>query len=201
MITFFDRHRFLTGFNVLPPWFWEPNMTDAYHPPMCYLIASMYGFKNILEIGVAEGYGAWILANAAREAGGRYLGIDILPVWDALREPFGVPMTRYFEGEMLPAKFLQSDTKLLTEIPSYVNGGLDVIDLAYIDGEHKTDTILHEVYDLIYPKLSGNGWGYICLDDVVDMGAEGAWAVLKEDKRFEAVGFHPNGGFGILRKK
>jgi hypothetical protein len=199
MITYFNRHRFLGGFNELPPWFWQPNMTDVYHPPIVYMIAALYGFKNILEIGVAEGYGAWYLANAAKENGGHYLGIDIIPVWDRVLEPWDIKMTRYFEGEQLPCRWIESDTKKMTEIPSFADGGLDVIDIAYIDGEHQTDTIMHEVNDLIVPKMKGDGWSYLCLDDVVDQGAQGAWAILKKDPRFEACGFHPNGGFGILR--
>lgn len=199
MITFWNRHRMLRGFNDLPPWFWQPNMTDCYHPPMCYMIASMYQFKNILEIGVAEGYGAYYLAHAAREAGGTYLGVDIVDVWTNTREPFGASMKRYFEGEMLPARFLHADTKQLDRIPDKSEGGLDVIDLAYIDGEHTTEAIIHEVYDLILPKMKGGGWSYICLDDVVDQGAQEAWGIIKKDPKFECVGFHPNGGFGIAR--
>ena len=199
MITYWDRHRFLKGFNQMPPWFWQPNCTDVYHPPFCYMIASLYQFKNILEIGVAEGYGAWILSNAARENGGTYLGIDILPTWTSPREPFGCSMTRFFDGEGLPARFIEADTKKLKEIPDYNQGGLNEIDLAYIDGEHTTDAILHEVETLIIPKMKGKGWSYICLDDIVDQGAQEAWGILKKDLRFEAIGFHPNGGFGILR--
>lgn len=199
MINFFTRHRFLKSFNEHMPHMWQPNCTDVYHPPFVYFLAAYYGFKNILEIGQAEGYGSYYLAVAAMENGGTFLAIDIQDTWERPHEPFGYSLKRYFEGEMLPARFIQADTKLMGSIPNHADGGLDVIDLAYIDGEHKTETILHEVYDLILPKTRGGGWSYICLDDVVDQGAQDAWSVLKKDPRFECLGFHPNGGFGIAR--
>ena len=199
MISFFkSNHRLLRGFDDLPPWFSQPNCTDTYHPPFCYLIASLYRFRKIVEIGVDKGYGAYMLATAAKECGhpdGEYLGVDILPVWTYAQEPFGMPMDRWFEGEMLPVRFLQADTLELKELP------IEWIDLAYIDGRHETKWILHEVYNLILPKCK-KGWSYICLDDVVDMGAQDAWAILCEDTaNFEHLKFHPNGGFGILRVK
>ena len=171
------------------------------------MIASMYGMRKIVEIGVAEGYGAYYLATAAREsraADAEYLGVDIVPQWE--REmvvtpgAFGGPlntmtMQRWFEGERLPVRFLQGDTLDLKELP------IEWIDLAYVDGQHETTHILHEVYNLILPKCKP-GWSYICLDDVVDQGAQEAWAILCEDtKNFEHLKFHPNGGFGILRVK
>lgn len=193
MITFWSRFRFMHGFNELPPWFYQPNCTDWYQPVMVYMLACVYGHKNILEIGVAEGYGMWHLANAAKQNNGHYWGIDIVDVWNRVYEPYGIPMQRYMEGEMLPITFIQADTKELKELP------MPLLDLVYIDGEHKTDTILHEVYDLIMPKMRKDGFGYICFDDVIDQGAQGAWAIIQKDPQFETLTFLPNGGFGMAR--
>ena len=102
----------------------------------------------------------------------------------------------------MPAKFIQSDTKLMKSIPDYKDGGLDLIDFVFIDGEHTTEAIVHEVETLIMPKIRKDGIGYICFDDVVDMGAQGAWAIFSaQHERFECLTIFPNGGFGIMRVK
>lgn len=200
-MTFFNQYPFLRGFNDNAPHHWQPNMTDWYDPIIMYGMCVAYGFKNILEIGQAEGYTSWYLANAAKHFGGTYLGIDIQDTWNRPHEPFGYSLKRYFEGEMVPARFICSDTMLMKEIPSYRDGGLDIIDLAFIDGRHETPYIMHEVYDLILPKIRKEGWGFICLDDIIDQGAQEAWSLIKKDKQFEHLTMHPNGGFGILRVK
>lgn len=200
MLTHFKG--FLEGYNNNHPALWEPNCTCWGNPLIMYPIIHVCGLKNILEIGQAEGYSSYYLATAAKENGGTFLAIDIEDTWNRPREPFGYGLKRFFEGQMLPARFIQSDTKLMTRIPGYNEGGLDEIDAAYIDGEHKTDTILHEVYDLILPKMKKDGFRYIFFDDVVDMGAEGAWAELcSQPDKFECLTVHPNGGFGIMRVK
>lgn len=201
MINFFSRYRFLKGFNEHMPHFWQPNCTDVFHPPIIYMVCCLYGFKNILEIGQAEGYGSWYLATAAMENGGKFLAIDIVDTWNRPHEPFGYSLKRYMEGEMMPVRFIQADTKELKEIPSENDGGLDTIDICYIDGEHKTNTILHEVYDLILPKMKKDGFRYICFDDVIDQGAQDAWAIIQKDPQFETLTFLPNGGFGMARVK
>lgn len=192
---------FLEGFNKNLPHHWQPNCTCWYNVLFMYPLIHIYNLKNILEIGQAEGYSSYYLAMAAKENGGHYLAIDIENTWNRPHEPFGYSLQRAFDGECLPARFIQSDTKLLKGIPDYSDGGLDHIDFAYVDGEHKTETILHEVYDLILPKIRKDGFGFICLDDVIDQGAEGAWAIISKDPRFEHLTFLPNGGFGILRLK
>jgi predicted O-methyltransferase YrrM len=198
-ITFFkNNHKLLRGFDDLPPWFWQPNTCSPYQTVLLYTLCSFYGYRNLIEIGVAEGYSSYVLGVAAKESGGRYLGIDIIPTWE--RDMGGMTMSRWFEGERLPVKWHQADTLKMTKIPDYSEGGLDRIDLAYIDGMHETEHILHEVYNLILPKANP-GWSIIALDDVVDQGAQDAWKVLLEDKQFESVKFLPNGGFGILRVK
>lgn len=201
MFNFFNKHQFLKSFNEHMPHFWQPNCTDVYHPPMIYMICCLYGFKNILEIGQAEGYGSWYLAKAAQENGGTFLAIDIEDTWNRPHEPFGYSLKRFMEGEMLPCHFIQADTKDLVSIPDKKDGGLDTIDICYIDGEHTTEAIMHEVYDLILPKMQKDGFRYICLDDVIDQGAQGAWKNMQADPQFECLTFLPNGGFGIARVK
>ena len=78
---------------------------------------------------------------------------------------------------------------------------MDKIDFVFIDGEHTTEAVMHEV-EMIWPKLQDRGWGYIAFHDIVDQGVDEAWALLKEKykDRAEFIGFHPNGGLGLMRK-
>lgn len=198
-MTFFKG--FLRGFNDHLPHFWQPNCTNWYEVLFIYPFLKVNNCRHILEIGQAEGYTSYYMATAAKENNGTYLAIDICDTYNRPIEPFGYSLRRYFEGEELPARFIQSDTKQMDKIPDFASGGLDQIDFAFIDGEHKTDTIIHEVYELILPKLRKDGWGYIFFDDVFDMGAEGAWAIIQKDSRFESLTMFPNGGFGLTRYK
>jgi hypothetical protein len=152
------------------------------------------GARYIVEIGVDQGYGTWYLSHTARKNSGEYLGVDIVPVWD--RDMNGVNMKRYFEGFRLPCRFLEGDTKKMTELP------IERIDLAFVDGEHTYEAVSHEVNNLIYPKCQKNGWSYICLHDIVDFpGVKKAWEEFKLDPRFECIEFYNNYGLGIMRVK
>ena len=200
MLTYFKS--FLEGYNRNAPHHWQPNCTDWYVPTLMYPLLHLNGFRNILEIGQAEGYSSYYLATAAKENKGTFLAIDICDTYNRPHEPYGYSLKRFFEGEELPARFIQADTKQMESIPSYADGGLDIIDFAFIDGEHTTEAVLHEVENLILPKMRKDGMGYICFDDVFDMGAEGAWAVFcSQPERFECLTIFPNGGFGIMRVK
>jgi len=185
---FFADDKFLQGFKHGVPWLWEPNCTNALYMPFLYSLCMVYEFRNILEIGVDQGHGTNILGYVAKKNNGQYVGIDI----NGSRFPH---YKRYFEGLRYPVKFIEADTKEMTEIP------MDKIDFVFIDGEHKTEPILHEV-EMIWPKLQGKGWGYIAFHDVVDQGAQDAWKIVKEKYKDQAefIAFHPNGGLGLMRK-
>lgn len=191
-----SNYAFMEGFDNLPPWFWEPNSTCWWQVAIIYMITIAIGARYIVEIGVDQGYGAWTLAHAAKKNSGEYVGIDIVNVWDRPFEGAGVQMSRYFEGHRLPVRFIQGDSKLMTEIP------IERIDLAFVDGEHTYDAVHHEVNQLIYPKCQKNGTAYICLHDIVDFpGVKQAWEEFKVDPRFECIEFYNNYGLGIMRVK
>jgi len=186
---YFADDKFLQGFKHGVPWLWEPNTTNQNYMPLLYAICMLYEFRWILEIGVDQGHGTNVLGYAAKQNGGKYVGIDI----EASRFPF---FKRYFEGLRYPVEFVEADTKELTEIPI-----LEAIDFVFIDGEHTTVAVEHEV-ELIWKKLRGNGWGYIAFHDIVDQGCREVWEKLqvKYKGKAEFVGFHPNGGLGLMRK-
>jgi len=186
----------MDGFNKQPPWLWEPNTTCWWQVPFIYMLGLAIGARFIVEIGVDQGYGAWHLAHLAKSNRGLYLGVDIVPVQKKIFESCGVEFARYFDSCRLPVKFLNEDSKTLTGLP------IERVDLAFVDGEHTKEAVLHEVNVLLYPKAQVNGTTYICLHDIVDFpGVKEAWEIFKEDDRFQALEFYPNSGLGVLRVK
>lgn len=165
----------------------QMNATSAYYPILIYLVSKFSPPHNILEIGLDQGYGAYYLARAAKEAGAMYYGVDIDPVICG-------KIKALLDAEGLPNKIICADTKKLQKI-DFVNR----IDLAFLDGEHNAETVLHEV-ELIYPLMPEGGWGYLFIHDIVDGGNAGAWLKLKSDSRFETLGFLQNYGCGVARK-
>ena len=187
MLKFFEKDPFLKGFNN--HFLGEINSTLPYYGPLMYVILRAMDSKNILEVGIEQGYTSYQLAYAAKMNGGMYYGIDIDKEWCDKIE-------REFQKEGLPHKIFNLDTK---KVKSLKDLGIERIDFAFLDGEHTTEAVLHEI-ELIYPLLASAGWGYIVLHDIVDMGNAGAWLKLKNDKRFETLGFNANYGLGIARK-
>jgi predicted O-methyltransferase YrrM len=183
MIDFFKDEKFLSGFAEHPSN--DCNFTCTYFPLLIYLFAKIHCSKNILEIGSAEGYSSYYLAEIAKENDGMYYGIDINPgLVDRVDKMLGD----------LPHKMICADTHKMEKIDF-----TDSLDIVWIDGEHTTKAVMHEI-ELVYPLLKDRGFGFIFLHDIVDMGVSGAWLQLKNDPRFESIGLEANYGLGILRK-
>ena len=165
----------------------EVNATLPYFPILMYVWAKALNAKNILEVGIAEGYSARYLAQAAEENDGMYYGIDI-------NKHFCEEAEKNLTTLGLKHKIICADTYQLEKIDF-----VPQIDIAFLDGEHTTEAVLHEV-ELIYSLLASKGNGYIFIHDIVDMGNSMAWLKLKQDSRFETLGIGVNYGLGILRK-
>jgi len=187
MLDFFKNDKFLSGFDN--HFLNEINATLPYYGPLLYLWARLHNSKNILEVGIERGYTSYYLAQAAKLNNGIYYGIDKDIEWCEKIE-------RILKQENLPHKIINKDTK---EIRSLKEFGIERIDIAFLDGEHSTEAVSHEI-ELIYPLLSSDGWGFIFIHDIIDTGNAGIWLKLKGDKRFESLGLNPNYGLGILRK-
>lgn len=185
MINFFKDHKFLKGFATHPSK--DCNFTCTYFPLLIYLFAKIHDAKNILEVGTDMGYSSYYLAEAAKENNGMFYGIEIL-------QDMCDRVDKMLTKENLPHKIICADTKKMDKIDF-----TDSIDIAWLDGEHTTEAVLHEV-DIIYPILKGRGFGFIFIHDIVDQGNAGAWLALTKDKRFEHLGLEQNYGLGILRK-
>jgi len=185
MIEAWKKDKLLSGFSN--HFMDEANSTLPYYPPLMYTFVRAHDFKNILEVGIERGYSTYYFAYAAKMSGGMYYGVDNDP--NSCKKA-----DEELTKANLPHKIICADTKKIKKIDF-----MDRIDFAFLDGEHTTEAVLHEI-ELIYPKLNGCGWGYVFIHDIVDMGNAGAWLKLKSDKRFETLGTHPNYGLGIARK-
>jgi len=185
MINFWKKDKLLTGFSN--HFMSEVNATLPYFAPLMYIFIMAHKHKNILEVGLAEGYSSYYLAYAAKMNEGIYYGIDNNP--NCCKN-----IDKKLTEADFPHKITCADTKRIKNIDF-----TDRIDFAFLDGEHSTEAVMHEV-ELIYPLLANKGWGYIAIHDIVDMGNAGAWLKLKNDERFETLGTNPNYGLGIARK-
>jgi len=185
MINFWEKDKLLAGFNN--HFLNEINATLPDYPLLMYTFIRANSHKNILEVGLEQGYSAFYFAYAAKMNGGKYYGIDI-------NERYCEIIDKELTKADLPHEIICADTKKMEKIDFMEN-----INFAFLDGEHTTEAVSHEV-ELIYPLLTHDGWGYIFIHDIVDMGNAGAWWKLKNDKRFETLGLNPNYGLGIARK-
>jgi len=185
MIESWKEDKLLSGFSN--HFLSEPNATLPYYAPLMYIWIMAHKHKKILEVGVAEGYSSYYFAYAAKKNEGMYYGIDILP--DRCEK-----VDKALTEADFPHKIICADTRKMEKIDF-----TDRIDLAFLDGEHSTETVSREI-EMIYPLLDVQGRGYIFIHDIVDMGNAGIWLKLKNDKRFETLGMEPNYGLGIARK-
>jgi protein-L-isoaspartate O-methyltransferase len=171
------------------------NSTIPFFGPMLYFLARAMGVEQVLEIGHAECYTAWYLANAVKDnatrfgmAGNRYYGIDIVQTEKA-RENL----------KDLPATIINMDSMLLT--PDTFK---DIkFDLIFQDGCHDTEHVLHELKTL-YPQLKGEGRGFWIFHDIRGPSEE-AWHILKKMiaegiYKFEYVIIPEIYGMGLFRK-
>jgi protein-L-isoaspartate O-methyltransferase len=133
------------------------NSTITFFGPMLYFFARAIEAHKILEIGHAECYTAWYLANAVKDNGmryqvenGQYYGIDITQTDKAIERL-----------KDLPATIINGDSIDLNE------GSFKDIefDLIFQDGAHDEKHVLHEI-EILYPKLKGEGRGYFIMHDV-----------------------------------
>jgi len=168
------------------------NSTITFFSPMLYFFARAIETHKILEIGHAECYTAWYLANAVQDNGiryqvkdGQYYGIDIVQTDLAIERLKGLPVTIM----NLDSANLTKDTfKDIT------------FDLIFQDGAHDTEHVLYEL-ETLYPQLKGEGMGYWIFHDSAGPAEEAWHKVIKNDKyKFEYVRILSPYGLSIMRK-
>ena len=171
------------------------NSTITFFGPMLYFFARAIGAEQILEIGMAEGYTTWYLANAVRDnairykmQGNMYYGIDILDRTEVVKPKL--------DAAGLPNTILKMDSINLTS-DTFKDVRFDMI---FVDGAHDRDHIVHEV-DVLYPQLKGEGNGFMILHDIYGPGEIGGHEVIKNPKyNWEYVRICEIYGIAILRK-
>lgn len=178
--------------------FTNVNATIAFFGPMLYFFARAICAQKVLEIGHAEGYTAFYLANAIRDNGIRfnrlsecmYYGIDIR-LGDYVREQL--------LNLGLPATILDQDSMKLT---SRTFPG-ERFDLIFQDGCHDTEHVLYEL-ETMYPQLKGEGQGFWIFHDCYGPAEEAFHAVEEQIKagkyNFEYVRIPEIYGIAIMRK-
>lgn len=162
-----------------------------YGPLLNFLIKASTGV-NALEIGVAQGYSSYFMAqaiqynNARFKHAGKYVGIDIgdkTPLFEDMRRMD------------LPVEFWHMDS--LEALPLMKGREFDVI---FQDGYHNTQHCLKEL-ELFYPMLKGKGDGYLVIHDVYAYCEEYYKIMMKDSRyKFESVRFLNNYGLAICRK-
>ena len=169
------------------------NSTIPYFGPILYFLIRQFGCEQVLEVGHAEGYTSYYMANGVKDnairfgmAGNRYYGIDIVQT-DKVREQL--------LAKDLPVTLINMDSMTLSKdtFPEIV------FDLVFIDGNHDKEHILHE-FTTLWPQVKGEGKGHIVLHDVYGPGEEGCQAVLDKLKiENTSVEFIRLGGmYGLL---
>lgn len=176
--------------------FTNVNATITFFGPMMYFLARAICAEKILEIGHAEGYTAFYLANAVKDNGVRfnssdkcrYYGIDIAKT-EETRENL--------EKKGLLVTIINKDSLTLTP-EDFKDLTFDII---FQDGCHDSEHILHEL-KVLYPKLRKGGFWLFhdCCEPAKDSFEELEGLIGSGVYDFEYVQIPEIHGLAILRK-
>jgi predicted O-methyltransferase YrrM len=174
------------------------NATIPFFGPMLYFLVRALRCEKVLEIGTAEGYTSYYLANAIKD--------------NAIR--FGYNDSMFYGLDIVKTEFVKENLDKLN-LPNTIIT-LDSInltsetfkdiqfDLIFQDGAHDKEHILHEL-KVLWPQLKGNGRGYWIMHDTRGPGEEGYNKFLEYIKQEKIDVQHINldddvYGLGIFRK-
>lgn len=170
--------------------------TTYFQAPLMYLMARQLNARYILEVGLGSGYSSFWLGHAAKEikeitGEGIYYGIEIHE-----------GRTRFVNQQMddfkIPHRIWQASTLDLNA--QWIRENLRRIDLGFLDGDHTSKAIMHEV-EILYPILSGGGRGFLFVHDALSASKEGIRRVLIDPYyEFEYITIPGNTGLIVLRK-
>lgn len=172
------------------------NSTIPFYGPMLYFLVRALGCEKVLEIGHAEGYTSYYLANGVKDNGIRYgmkdnmyYGIDIIQT---------EKVKKCLTDKDLPNTILQLDSM---ELKPETFG--QTFDLIFQDGNHDTEHVLAEMENM-YPSLKGEGKGYWIFHDCYGPAEEGFRELVKlidaGKYKFEWCTLFSVYGLAILRK-
>ncbi|MDP8265822.1 MAG: class I SAM-dependent methyltransferase [Candidatus Aceula meridiana] len=171
------------------------NSTITFFGPMLYYFARAIGAEHILEIGMAEGYTSFYLANAAKDngtrygmAGNMYYGVEIL-------------------GKALDIKEQMDKLELPNDIRVMSSADITpetfdnvTFDIIFQDGNHERDYVVKEV-ETLYPQLKGEGKGFLICHDVYGPAEDGVHEIINDPRyNWEYIRICEIYGIAILRK-
>jgi len=160
-----------------------------FYGPLMYLWCKQMRARYILEIGIATGYSSYWLGQAAKEAGGKYFGIEIhqgrAKAIDEAMDKLGIPH-----------EIWAMDSRMITT--DFMKEKVGKLDFCFLDGDHSVETVNHEM-DVIYPLMIK--FSYIFIHDVFAASRE-AWKVVVENPNYTLEHLHifNNFGMGIIRR-
>jgi len=171
------------------------NSTITFFGPMLYFFARAVEAHKVLEIGHAECYTGWYLANAVKDNGtryevtnGQYYGVDIIQTELARERLKGLPVT-----------IINQDSATITS-DTFKDTTFDII---FQDGAHDDEHVLYEL-ETLYPQLKGKGEGYWIMHDIFGPAEEAYHKILKmiPDKyNFQHCAIWASSyGLGLFRK-
>ena len=171
------------------------NSTITFFGPMLYFFSRAVEAHKVLEIGHAECYTGWYLANAVKDNGtryevtnGQYYGVDIIQTELARERLKGLPVT-----------IINQDSATITS-DTFKDTTFDII---FQDGAHDDEHVLYEL-ETLYPQLKGKGEGYWIMHDIFGPAEEAYHKILKmiPDKyNFQHCAIWASSyGLGLFRK-
>lgn len=159
--------------------------------PIMYLMCKQMGVKKVVEIGVAAGSSGYWLSHAMKEMCGMYYGIEINPSYcrnvGKWMDMFEVPHTIF-------------NLSSLDMTSQWFKENIGNVGLAYLDGNHTKEAIMHEM-EVVFPFVRGGGYGYIFIHDIYTASKEG-WAAVRSEYSgiCDIIEVKAQSGMGILRK-
>ena len=180
----FEPYPLLHGFKDHFPWHIDPS-ANPYYTPMYYLICRLMEAKNILEIGLDNGYSSYVLGTAAKENEGRFFGVE-------KHEGKARRIKKEMDLLEMPNTIIWADSN---DIKKWE--WCDRLDFILLDGNHNVKSILHEM-DLLYPLIKTGG--IVCIHDVWSWSAEAWDKIIKTYDFAGQLTFLYNFGLGIIRK-
>jgi len=156
------------------------NSTIPFYGPMLYYLVRAFGCEQVLEIGTAEGYTSFYLANAVRDnseryqmAGNMFYGVDIC----------NHDVHQHLSDRGLPNDIRYMDSKDLSR-DTFKDVRFDFI---FQDGDHSTEAVVRE-FELLWPQLKSGGTAYWVCHDVYGPAEEGCRIIQKriEEGEFKA---------------
>ena len=177
--------------------FTNVNSTIPYFGPILYFLIRQFTCDRVLEIGHAEGYTSFYMAQGVKDNAIRfglkdnmYFGIDIVQT-ESTREKLvaaGLPVTVENKDSMTLSKDWHPEV---------------TFDLIFQDGAHDLEHIMYE-WEVLWPRLRTGGGGYFLMHDVYGPGELGCQAVLDKIRRekipVEFIRFGGMYGLLIIRK-